>query len=148
MGETKADRKWAGRKQSQVKLNQSARGREWTQLPFEEAFSSSVENHPEAFLPQMWRRIAWLAVLWPSAPGARRAPHVPGRWTLRTWEEYTHWSTVLTQHNIKSINGILLDAGHQFNAVQYYKQRKNGPKGHSEFWTTIHPSSPRLTITD
>ena len=44
------------------------------------------------------------------------------------------------------INWILLDAGHQFSAVQYYKHRKNGPEGHSEFWTAIHPSSPRLRL--
>ena len=142
LGETKADRKWAGRKQSQVKQNQSARGREWTQLPFEIVSSSSVENHPEACLPQMGRRIARLAVLWSSAPGARRASPGPGKWTLCTWEEYTHWSTQLL------INWILLDAGHQFSAVQCYKQRKNGPKGDDELWTATHPFSPRLTITN
>ena len=142
LGETKAERKWAGRKQSQVKQNQSARGREWTQLPFEIVSSSSVENHPEACLPQMGRRIARLAVLWSSAPGARRASPGPGKWTLCTWEEYTHWSTQLL------INWILLDAGHQFSAVQCYKQRKNGPKGDDELWTATHPFSPRLTITN
>ena len=46
------------------------------------------------------------------------------------------------------INWILLDAGHHFSAVQYYKHRKKGPEGNSEFWTAIHPSSPRLTITN
>ena len=113
---TKADRKWAGRKQSQGKLNQSARGWEWTQVPFEVASSSSVEKHPEAFLLQMGRRIAWLAVLWPSAPGARRAPPGPGRWTLPTWEEYTHWSSALTQHNISSIESYLMQV---ISSVRY-----------------------------
>ena len=116
LGKTKADRKWVGRKQRQGELNQSVRGREWTQLPFEVASSSSVENHPEAFLPQTGRRIAWLAVLWPSAPGARRAPPGPGRWTLPTWEEYTHWSSALTQHNISSIESYLMQV---ISSVRY-----------------------------